>query len=299
VTAVPLILKGEPALEHLLRAVANDPGAAVLFCDIDGTISAIAQTPWEATVPEQTRALLKGLVQKLGLVAFVTGRDLDGGRHMVGVPGAVYVGTHGLDMLDTQGRRTVDPGAEEWLPVVREMIDLARGAELESAGVLIEDKGAAFAVHYRLAEDREAAEAEVLRKVVEPARGRGLWVISGYLAYDLRPPVAVNKGTATQRLLAAADYRTALFLGDDLTDCNGFDAVHAWAAEAPGPPPSEAQGAPAATPAQPAAASRIGLAAAALTDETWEEVKAAADVWVAATPGMAEVLQRLLRAAGG
>jgi trehalose 6-phosphate phosphatase len=287
VTAAPLILKGEPALEHLLRAVADAPGAAALFCDIDGTISPIAQTPWEATVPQPTQELLKGLVQKLGLVAFVTGRDLDGGRRMVGVPGAVYVGTHGLDMLDAQGRRTVDPGAEEWLPVVREMIDLAQHAELKSEGVLIEDKGAAFAVHYRLAEDREAAEAEVLRKVVEPARARGLWVISGYLAYDLRPPVAVNKGTATQRLLAAAECRTALFLGDDLTDCNGFDAVHAWAAE------SEPSGEP------PGAVSRVGLAAAALTDETWEEVKAAADVWVAATPGMVEVLQRLLRAAGG
>ena len=39
------------------------------------------------------------------------------------------------------------------------------------------------------------------------------------------------------------------------------------------------------------------LPAAALTDETWEEVKAAADVWVAATPGMFEVLRRLLEAA--
>jgi trehalose 6-phosphate phosphatase len=283
VTAASLILKGEPSLEHLLQAVADDPGAAVLFCDIDGTISAIAQTPWEATVPEQTRELLRGLVQTLGLVAFVTGRDLDGGRRMVGLPGAVYVGTHGLDMLDAEGRHTVDPGAEEWLPAVREMIDLARSADLKSEGVLIEDKGAAFAVHFRLAEDREAAEAEVLRKVVEPARARGLWVISGYLAYDLRPPVAVNKGTATARLLAGGEFKTALFLGDDLTDCNGFDAVHAWAAEGE----------------SPAAASRIGLAAAALTGETWEEVKAAADVWVAATPGMVEVLRRLLRAAGG
>jgi trehalose 6-phosphate phosphatase len=288
VTAASLILKGERTLDHCLRAVTRDPRATVLFCDIDGTISPIAPTPWEATVSVEARALLAGLVERLGLVAFVTGRDLDGGRRMVDVPGAVYVGTHGLDMLDAHGRRTVDPGAEEWLSTVREMIDLARGAELEPMGVLIEDKGAAFAVHYRLAEDREAAEAAVIKRVVEPARARGLWVISGYLAYDLRPPVAVNKGTATERLLAGAHYRTALFLGDDLTDCNGFDAVHAWAGEQasrPGP--------------QASTDSRIGLAAAALTDETWEEVKAAADVWVAATPGMFEVLSRLLRATGG
>jgi trehalose 6-phosphate phosphatase len=288
VTAASLILKGERALKHCLRAVARDPSATVLFCDIDGTISPIAPTPWEATVSAEARTLLAGLVERLGLVAFVTGRDLDGGRRMVDVPGAVYVGTHGLDMLDAHGRRTVDPGAEEWLPTVREMIGLARGAELEPMGVLIEDKGAAFAVHYRLAEDREAAEAAVIKRVVEPARARGLWVISGYLAYDLRPPVAVNKGTATERLLAGADYRTALFLGDDLTDCNGFDAVHAWAGEQASRPGERAS-----------ADSRIGLAAAALTDETWEEVKAAADVWVAATPGMFEVLSRLLRATEG
>lgn len=300
-TAASLIVKGERTLEHCLQAVAGDPGASALFCDIDGTISPIAQTPWEASVSAEFRTLLAGLIGRLGLIAFVTGRDLDGGRRMVDVPGAVYVGTHGLDMLDAHGRRTVDPGAEEWLPTVREIIDLARSAELEPMGVLIEDKGAAFAVHYRLAEDRDAAEAAVLRKVVEPARARGLWVISGYLAYDLRPPVAVNKGTATERLLATGDYRTALFLGDDLTDCNGFDAVHAWATRSPERPPSETQGAQAAETApnrpQPPADSRIGLAAAALTDETWEEVKAAADVWVAATPGMFEVLRRLLEAA--
>lgn len=309
-TAASLILKGERTLEHCLQAVAQDPGAGVLFCDIDGTISPIAQTPWEASVSAEFRTLLTGLVGRLGLVAFITGRDLDGGRRMVNVPGAVYVGTHGLDMLDAQGRRSIDPGAEEWLPVVREMMDLARGAELEPMGVLIEDKGAAFAVHYRLAEDRDAAEAAVLRKLVEPARARGLWVISGLLAYDLRPPVAVNKGTATERLLAAGDYRTALFLGDDLTDCNGFDAVHAWARTASGDPRTGTRGsdagedaraathgAAAAGAPQPPAGSRFGLAAAALTNETWEEVKAAADVWVAATPGMFEVLRRLLEAA--
>jgi trehalose 6-phosphate phosphatase len=306
VTAASLILKGERALERCLRAVARDPDATVLFCDIDGTISPIAQTPWEATVPAEFRELLKALVERLGLVAFVTGRDLDGGLRMVNVPGAVYVGTHGLDMLDARGRRTIDPGAEEWLPTVREMIDLARGAELQPMGVLIEDKGAAFAVHYRLAEDREAAEAAVVRKIVEPARARGLWVISGYLAYDLRPPVAVNKGTATERLLASGDYRTALFLGDDLTDCNGFDAVHRWAAASS--PAPQAETARATTQSgeaararrirpEPPTCSRTGLAAAALTDETWKEVKAAADVWVAATPGMFEVLSRLLRAA--
>ncbi len=158
--------------------------------------------------------------------------------------------------------------------------------------MLLEDKGAGFALHYRLAEDRAAAEAAAVREVVEKARARGLWVINAYMAFEVRPPVAVTKGTAVARLLADGEYRAALFLGDDLTDCNGFDAVHAWAAQS-------LAGATPAPPSETTARPRVGLAVAALTDETWDEVKAAADVWVAATPGMFEVLTRLLRATGG
>ena len=309
-TAAPSILKGEKALASCLRAVAESPAATALFCDIDGTISPIAPTPWDAVVPAEFREVLVRLVDRLGLVAFVTGRDLDGGRRMIDIPGAAYVGTHGLDVLDKAGRRTVDPAAKEWLPTMREMVGRARSAHLEPLGVLVEDKGAGFAVHYRLAEDRDAAEAAALREVVEPARARGLWVINALLAFEVRPPVAVNKGTAAARLLAGGAYRNALFLGDDLTDCNGFDAVHAWAAgsaareadqarstadtESSAPGGSRTAGSTSAT-AQP----RVGLAVAALTEETWDEVKAGADVWVAATPGMFEVLTRLLRAAGG
>jgi trehalose 6-phosphate phosphatase len=310
-TAASPILKGERALASCLLTVAEDPTSTALFCDIDGTISPIAPTPWDAVVPKEFREVLVRLVDRLGLVAFVTGRDLDSGRRMVDVPKAAYVGTHGLDVLDTAGRRRVDAAAEDWMPVVRDMVDLARRTHLEPLGVLIEDKGAGFAVHYRQAEDRDAAEAAAVREIVEPARRRGLWVVNAYLAFEVRPPVAVTKGTATAHLLAGGDFRTALFLGDDLTDCNGFDAVHTWAA---GPAlqgeadrarssadnESSAPGKTGAAESSEATVRpRLGLAVAALTDETWDEVKAAADVWVAATPGMFEVLIRLLRAAGG
>jgi trehalose 6-phosphate phosphatase len=286
-TAAPLIVKGERKLERILRAVAEDPAATALFCDIDGTVSPIAATPWAAVVPPEFQTVLARLVGRLGLVAFVTGRDLDGGRRMVNIPGAAYVGTHGLDVLDKAGRRTLDPAVGQWMPVVREMVDLARQAQQDHQGVVIEDKGVGFAVHYRLADDHGAAEAALLKQIVEPIRASGLWVINAYLAFEVRPPVAATKGTAVARLLAGGEYRDALFLGDDLTDCNGFDAVHAWAAEGAAHHGRPATGAP-----------RLGLAVAALTDETWEEVKAASDVWVAATSGMLEVLTRLLRAAG-
>ena len=279
-TVARLILRGEESLERCLRAAAADPHAAALFCDIDGTISPIARTPSEAVVPAETRSVLARLVERLGLVAIVTGRDLDGGRRMVDLPGAAFVGTHGLELMDAAGERYADPAADPWVPAVREMIALARQLPLETLGILIEDKGSVFDLHYRTAPDREAARAAILQGVLKPARARGLGIMMGHLVFEVRPPVAATKGTAALRLLAGADYAAALFLGDDLTDCNGFDAIHAWAHEAAVP-------------------SRAGLAVAALTEETWEEVKAASDVWVAATPGIFEVLTRLLRAVSG
>ena len=94
----------------------------------------------------------------------------------------------------------------------------------------------------------------------------------------------VSKGTAVRRLLATAGrdgaaLRIALFLGDDLTDRTGFAAVHEWTEEG-GDTPGE----------------RLALGVAALTDETPPEVRDEADVVVAATPGVYEVLAGLLDA---
>jgi trehalose 6-phosphate phosphatase len=315
----PLILRGETTLQNTLTVVAADPSAVALFCDIDGTISPIAPTPCEAIVPGEFRAVLRRLVQRLGLVAFVTGRDLEDGRRMVRLPKAAYVGTHGLELLDAAGARSVDPEAERWLPAIRDVVKQARAAHLEPLGVLVEDKRMIVALHYRQAPDQERARTAILERVIEPARARGLWTTAGYLALEVRPPVTVTKGTAARRLLAGGRYRTAIFLGDDLTDCNGFDAVHEWAAESalsldrharPSAHPepvqttasaaaesaTQAAGRPSERPAH--ALARTALAVAALTAETWPEVKEAADVWVSATPGMLEVLRRLLQATG-
>ena len=92
----------------------------------------------------------------------------------------------------------------------------------------------------------------------------------------------VSKGTAVLRLLAAAGdrdgaaLRTAIFLGDDLTDCTGFAAVHDWA--------EGRQGAGERPP---------GVAAS--TDETPPRSRRGRRR-VAATPGVCEVLTGLLEA---
>jgi trehalose 6-phosphate phosphatase len=273
------IVRGEETLQACLLDVARAPATVALFCDIDGTISPIAARPADAFVPDRFREVLTGLVPRLGRVAFVTGRAVADGRRMVGVAGATYVGTHGLETMSADGSVQTEPSAERFVAAVQDLVVVAN-RELDGVvpGVVLENKRSVLAIHYRLAPDPDAARHEIVSKVVEPARASGLAVSTGHFLYEVRPPVPVTKGTATRRLLDDGDFIAAIFCGDDLTDVTGFEAVRRWAARD---------------------ARRRGCAVAALTQETPRPVTDEADVCVAATTGIYEVLRRLLAAAGG
>jgi trehalose 6-phosphate phosphatase len=272
------IVSGTEALDTFVRAAAAAPQAAALLCDIDGTISPIAPTPAVARVPAPFRELLAGLVRRLGLVAFVTGRALEDGRRMIPLDGAAYIGTHGLETMATDGSVTVEPQAERYAPAIHEVAEAAaRDLDCEALGVVLEDKHTVLAVHYRLAQDAAATRREILARVIEPAEKRGLVIASGHFAFEVRPPLPFTKGTAVRRLLAAGDYLAAMGCGDDLTDITAFTAIRDWGQRD---------------------ARRATLAVAAITDETPPTVVEAADVLVRATPGVHEVLSRLSEAVG-
>lgn len=298
------ILRGADALAATLRAVAAAPRATALFCDIDGTVSPIVSDPYQAVVPEPFRAALAALAPRLGLLAFVTGRDVRQAAAMVGLQGVAYVGLHGFDRMAPDGAVSRDPAAEPYVEAVQRMARRVRGLDAARLGLVVENKGPMLDLHYRKAADPDATLAELEAEVLRPARDLGLAVATGHFLVELRPPVAIDKGTAVLSLLrsgpgpgagpgvggddgagggnesagggdeSGGPYQTAIFLGDDLTDCTGFAAVHEWARAGGG----------------------TALAVAALTPETPRKVKDDADVWVAATPGVFEVLTALLEA---
>lgn len=273
-----LILEGEAQLAAAVAAFARAPRAGALFCDIDGTISPIVSRPGDAAVAAEFRDVLAGLVGRLGLLAFVTGRAVEDGRRMIPLDGAAYVGTHGLEVLGADGTVLTEPQAERYVTQVQEVADAAtRDLDCEALGVVLENKRTMLAIHYRLAADAAATRHELLQKVVEPARGRGLAISTGHFLFEVRPPLPFTKGTATRKLLAAGEYLSALFCGDDLTDAMGFDAVHKWGEQD---------------------ARRGACALAAVTEETPRPVLEGADVLVRATPGVLEALSRLLAAVG-
>jgi trehalose 6-phosphate phosphatase len=278
VEARSTIISGSEALDAFVAAAAAAPAAAVLVCDIDGTISPIAPRPADAHVPEAFRELLAALVKRLGLVVFATGRELEDGRRMIPLEGAAYVGTHGLEIMPPGGSVSIEPQAERYVAAIHDVAEqAAHDLDCEGLGIVLEDKRTVLAIHYRLAVDAAATRHEILARVVEPARERGLAVATGHFVFEVRPPLPFTKGIAVRRLLSAGDFLSAMGCGDDLTDITAFAAIHEWGERD---------------------ARRTSCAVAAVTGETPRPVLEAADVQVRATPGVLEVLGRLTRATG-
>jgi len=123
------------------------------------------------------------------------------------------------------------PAADVFVPRVQAIAAGLDAAELESLGVVLENKTSVLAAHYRLANDEDAALRAIGRQIVAPARQAGLAVTTGKQVIEVRPPVDVTKGTAALTLLGREGRSVAFFLGDDLTDTSGFAALHLWARE--------------------------------------------------------------------
>ena len=191
-------------MNDLLRRFTESPERAAVLLDVDGVLAPIVLRPEDARVPDETRAELRRLVDRYSLVACVSGRTSADAERIVGVPGVVYVGSHGLELA---------PEAEEWRTRLHRF-----GAEADWP---VEDKGLTVSFHYRGVDDEAAARAK-LEEVAEAARAEGLLARFGRKVLELRPPIEADKGTAVQALLVDRGLRQALYAGDDTTDLDGF-----------------------------------------------------------------------------
>jgi trehalose 6-phosphate phosphatase len=192
----------------LLARLAEDPARAALFLDVDGVLAPIVPRPEDARVPEETRAELRRLNGRYALVACISGRAGDDARGVVGVPELTYVGNHGLE---------AEKGLDEWRSRLHELL-----ATLDWPW--LEDKGLTAALHYRAADDEDAARAR-LEEIAAQAGSAGFVARFGRKVLEIVPPIEANKGTAVRRLLEQHRLRRALFAGDDTTDLDGFRAL--------------------------------------------------------------------------
>ncbi|OBG57575.1 MULTISPECIES: trehalose-phosphatase [unclassified Mycobacterium] len=198
-----------------------------VFFDFDGTLSDIVNDP-DAAVPvdgatEALRQLATGCP-----VAILSGRDLADVTKRVGVPGIWYAGSHGFELTAPDGAHHQNDDAAAAIPVLEAAAGELRERLGSIPGVVVEHKRFGVAVHYRNAgRDRVGEVAAAVRAA---GRRDGLRVTTGREVIELRPDLDWDKGKTLRWVLdhlteAEPGARTPVYLGDDITDEDAFDAV--------------------------------------------------------------------------
>ena len=193
-----------PALRRLAR------GRVLLAFDFDGTLAPIVADPGRAHLRPRTRRLLADVARKYPCVVISGRRRTDVVGRLAGIRLRRVFGNHGIEPSPAlvAGRRAV----RGWLA----FLELRLG---HLAGIVLDNKGASLAIHYRKSRNRPAALKAILAATADLADAR---VLTGILAVDLLPKNAPNKATALQSELRRLRCHAALYLGDDQTDEDVF-----------------------------------------------------------------------------
>lgn len=193
---------------------------AALFLDIDGTLAPIAARPQDVLPEARRTRLLERLREGLGdRLAVVSGRTLaDVDRILEGRITCVAA-VHGLVRRDCDGSLH-EPEPHPGLP---RAVQRMRTFAARDGGLLVEEKGASVALHFRLA-PTYAAEARVMASRL--ADETGLFLQHGDMVEELRTP-GPSKGDSIRGFMATAAFQgaQAIFVGDDVTDEHGFAEV--------------------------------------------------------------------------
>ncbi|MEA2639577.1 MAG: trehalose 6-phosphate phosphatase, partial [Chloroflexota bacterium] len=111
---------------------------------------------------------------------------------------------------------------------------VAAGVMLVDEHIHLEEEGPILTVHYRGAPDEEEARSRVIAVLGQLAEERNLTVFEGRKVVELRPPLPFGKGWSLRDVATARGLASVVYLGDDRTDVEAFDALLEWREEAPG-----------------------------------------------------------------
>jgi trehalose 6-phosphate phosphatase len=196
-----------------------------LFLDVDGTLVELTDTPSQTTADAKINSLLQEIAERLGgAVALVSGRKIATLDQMFAPLKLPAAGLHGVE------RRRAD-GTIQGANFVDSQLDGARAAlqALVAAhpGTLLEDKDRTIGLHFRLAPQFEPVLREAVIAIAQPL-GSNYHIQGGKMLWEIKPR-GFSKATAIQAFMKESPFsgRRPVFVGDDLTDQDGFGMVEA------------------------------------------------------------------------
>jgi trehalose-phosphatase len=206
---------------HTVRQRVRNAKAVALFLDFDGTLAPLQPRPEMVRVPPATRRVLRRLVCRKRLrVWVISGRRQADICRRIALPGMPCLGLYGWE---NGVQRPLD------IATLRILTEARNGlaSMLDStAGIWMEDKGAALTVHYRGAKPAGVQGARAAVEKIRNTFGRSLRVAAGDHIWEVMPKELMGKGHAVRRHLQGVS-RLALpvYIGDDLGDEPAFAAL--------------------------------------------------------------------------
>lgn len=209
-----------------INRVASTPSLLVAL-DFDGTLSPTVDDPSAArALPEAIAAINSLATCTNTTVAIVSGRPLDGLRDVISVPeNVVLVGSHGAESWvgghETGPRLTADEHS-----LLESVCSAVEVVAARYAGARVERKPSGCGLHTRLssAQDGEAARRDALAAVANLTGAARVTERYGkdILEFMVR---SADKGTALEWLRELTSATAVIFLGDDVTDEDGFQVL--------------------------------------------------------------------------
>ena len=196
-----------------------------LFLDIDGTLAELAELPDAVHIDREIAGALPRIAGELdGAVALVTGRAITSADRLLPGLRLPIAGQHGSERRDAAGAIHLHAPVKATQARLRKLL---QGLARRHPQLLLEDKGAAIALHYRSAPQLAAIVHRTLRRSLRNgADYAGYALQAGKMLVEVRPE-GRDKGTAIDDFMAEEPFagRLPVFVGDDLTDEHGFAVV--------------------------------------------------------------------------
>jgi len=196
-----------------------------LFLDVDGTLIDLAATPDTVTVPPSLVPILAAAQKRLdGALAIVSGRTIAAVDCIVAPLVLPCAGEHGAALRLPNGSFEAAPAA---YAMPSEWRNRAEKTVAAWPGVWVENKSCGLALHYRQAPERKDAVLALAHNLVGDGRS-GFEVLPAHMVLEIRHR-DLNKGVAVHRFMTFPPFRgrRPVFVGDDVTDEDGFAAARA------------------------------------------------------------------------
>ena len=198
-----------------------DLNRLAVLLDVDGTLLDIAPTPREVIVPRGLSQTLARVSERLGgALALVSGRpiaELDEFFAPLRLP---VVGGHGAEMRPVADGAVASGHAA---PLDRMFKQRLKDIAANHPGVLIEDKGYSFALHYRLVPKQGLGLVHDVKHAFRIWADPSFQLLTGKAVLEIKHS-AFNKGTGVRDLMTYPPFagRAPIFVGDDHTDEDAF-----------------------------------------------------------------------------